>query len=194
VSKIIYYMSMSADGYVTAAGATAEQPLGIGGQQLHDWTMEPSGAKLLEDAVARVGAVICGRNTYDQSLSGWGLNGPTGDVRLPVFVLTHRPTPDPPAGGVYTLVTEGVDTLVRQAKAAAGDKDVSMSGSAVGRELLQAGHVDELWVSLVPVLFGDGARFYEHAGGHHIRLDMIEAIPTATVTHLHYRVRLEETT
>jgi dihydrofolate reductase len=111
---------------------------------------------------------------------------------LPVFVLTHRKSPAPPADGVYTLVTDGIDSLVRQAKATAGEKDVSMSGSDVGRQLLQAGHVDEVWIHLVPVLFGDGTRFYEHAGGHHVHLDLIEAIPTPNATHLNYRVRLED--
>lgn len=189
MGKIIYYMSQSVDGFVTAAGITPTEPLGIGGERLHEWGTDPRGSALLEQAVARVGAVITGRRTYDASLPWWGTDGPTGKARVPLFVLTHRESPPPPDGGVYTFVTDGIDSLVRQAKATAGDKDVSVSGVDVGRQLLQGGHVDEMWIHLVPILFGDGIHLYEHTGGHHIQLDPIEAIPTVNATHLNYRVR-----
>jgi len=189
MGKVVYYMSMSLDGFVTAADISPEEPLGVGGQRLHDWATDPQGSEVLDQAIQSTGAIIVGRTTYDASLSGWGPDGPTGQARLPVFVLTHRGSPSPPAGSVYTLVTDGVDSAVRQAKAAAGDKDVSVSGGEVARHLLQAGHIDEIWIHLVPVLFGSGTRLYEQAGGDHVHLDLVEAIPTPNVTHLHYRVQ-----
>jgi dihydrofolate reductase len=189
VGNIVYYMSMSLDGFVTAAGISPEEPLGAGGERLHEWGTDPEGSALLEDAIRRTGAVITGRRTYDASLPWWGSDGPTGKERIPVFVLTHREQPAPPVGGVYTFVTDGLDSTLRQAKVAAGGGDVSVSGVEVGRQLLQAGHVDEIWISLVPVLFGDGSRLYEQVGGRHLELDFVEAIPTPKATHLHYRPR-----
>lgn len=189
MGKVVYYMSMSLDGFVTAAGISPEAGLGVGGERLHEWAADPKGSAVFERSLQRTGAIITGRTTYDTSLPAWGADGPTGKARLPVFVLTHRAEPPPPDGSVYTLVTDGVDSVVRQAEAAAGDKDVSMSGGEAARHLLQAGHIDEMWISLVPVLFGDGTRLYEQAGGHHIDLELIEAIPTPDATHLHYQVR-----
>jgi dihydrofolate reductase len=182
-------MSMSLDGFVTAADVSPDAGLGVGGERLHEWAADPKGFAVLEQAVQSTGAIIAGRTTYDLSLSAWGLDGPTGKARLPVFVLTHRAEPPPPDGSVYTLVTDGVDSVVRQAKAAAGDKDVSMSGGEAARHLIQAGHIDEMWISVVPVLFGDGTRLYEQVGGEHVHLELIDAISTPDATHLHYRVR-----
>lgn len=187
MGKVVYYMSASLDGFVTAAGVSPEAGLGVGGERLHEWAADPEGRALWEQSVQSTGAVICGRTTYD--LSQWGPDGPTGNARLPTFVVTHREEPPLPAGSVYTFVTDGVGSAVRQAKAAAGDKDVSVSGGEVVRHLLQAGLVDEMWISLVPVLFGDGTPLYEQVGGDHIQLEFVEAIPTPSATHLHYRVQ-----
>jgi len=187
MSNLVYYMCMSLDGFVTAADATPQRPLGTGGERLHTWGHDPAGRAVIERAVHNTGAVIVGRRTYDDSR--WGPDGPTGSARLPTFVLTHREPPPEPDGNVYTFVSDSVDSLVKQAKSAAGGKDVSMSGVDVARQLLQAGLVDEIWIHLVPVLFGDGTRLYEQLGGQHIELDLIEAIPTPNVIHLHYRVR-----
>jgi dihydrofolate reductase len=89
------------------------------------------GRELLEKTVASAGAVICGRRTYDLSVPWWGADGPTGSVRLPVFVVTHHTPDDPPAASVHTFVTDGIDSAVQQAKAAAGDKVVAVSGADV---------------------------------------------------------------
>jgi dihydrofolate reductase len=192
VSKVIYDMSMSLDGFVTAAEISPEEPLGIGGERLHEWAApgtDPRGISLVEQSVQREGAIIVGRRTHDQSRPWWGTNGPTGETRTPVFVLTHRESPPPLDGGVYTFVTDGIDSVVEQAKAVAGDKNVGVSGVSVGQQLIDAGHVDEIWIHVVPVLFGSGTRLYEQAGGHHRQLDLVEAIPTPNATHLHYRLR-----
>ncbi|MFI7615805.1 dihydrofolate reductase family protein [Nonomuraea terrae] len=106
-----------------------------------------------------------------------------------MYVLTHRQSPPPPADGVYTFVNHGLDSAVRQAKAAADGRNIGVSGVEVGRQLLQAGHVDELWIHVVPVLFGSGTRLYEQSGGPHIHLDLVEGVPTPNATHLRFRVR-----
>jgi dihydrofolate reductase len=141
VSMVIYDMSMSLDGFVTAAEISPEEPLGIGGERLHEWAFpgtDPRGISLLEQSVQSEGAIIVGRRTYDASLPWWGTNGPTGETRTPVFVLTHRESPPPLDGGVYTFVTDGIDSVVEQAKAVAGDKNVGVSGVSVGQQLIEA--------------------------------------------------------
>lgn len=190
MSTVYYAMSMSLDGFVTAAGISPEEPLGVGGERLHEWGYadpDPESSALLERIMHGIGAMITGRRNYEAS--NWGPDGPTGKDRKPLFVVTHREQPPPPAGSVYTFVTDGIDSAVKQAKAAAGDKAVAVSGVDIGRQLLQAGHIDEMWIHVVPVLFGDGTRLYEQVGGRHIELDLIETIPASNVTHLHYRVR-----
>lgn len=189
MGKVIFEMSMSLDGFVTAAGVSPEDGLGVGGERLHEWNADPESMALLERTIQRTGAIIVGRTTYDLSLPFWGPNGPTGEEQVPVFVLTHRGSPPPPADGVYTLVTDGVDSVVRQAKAAAEDKDVAVSGGEAAGHLFQAGHMDEMWIHVVPVLFGDGTRLYEQPGVDHIELELVKATPRPMVTHLHYRVQ-----
>jgi dihydrofolate reductase len=191
MSRLIYQMSMSLDGFVVAAGRGPDAPLGVGGERLHEWGgpgTDPRGISLVEQAVKSSGAIIVGRRTYDESLPYWGANGPTGTARTPVFVLTHRASPPPPEDGVYTFVTDGVDSVVERAKAAAEGRNVGVSGVIVAGQLIEAGHIDEIWVHIVPVLFGGGTHLVEQTGGGHRELELIEAIPTPDATHLHYRL------
>src|SRR5215510_5850988 len=98
MSKVIFDMSMSLDGFVKATGATPDEPLGQGGERLHEWAMgdDAIGRQLLNDAVAKSGAFIGGRRTYDDSLPWWGADGPTGDDRVPLFVVTHQAPEESP--------------------------------------------------------------------------------------------------
>jgi dihydrofolate reductase len=106
-----------------------------------------------------------------------------------VFVVTHEAPDAVPEGGVYTFVTDGIESALEQAKAAAGDKNVAvMGGAEVGRQYIAAGLVDEIGVHLVPVLFEAGTRMFEHLGGEHIQLETIEVIETRAATHLRYRI------
>ncbi len=165
MARVVFDISMSLDGYMTAANMRPEEPLGDGGQRLHDWALsddDERNRRYLEEAQESLGAVICGRTTYDDSLPWWEADGPTGDRRLPLFVLTHEPPADSPEGGVYTFVTDGIEAALERAKAAAGDKDVTVMGGAhTGREYIGAGLVDEIQIHLVPVLFGGGIRMFE---------------------------------
>lgn len=130
MSKVIFDMSMSLDGYVKAVGSTPDEPLGRGGERLHEWAMGGGtrDGELLAAATAEAGAYIGGRRTYDDSLRWWGADGPTGPARLPLFVLTHRAPDDAPENGVYTFVTDGVESALRQAREAAGGKSVYVMG------------------------------------------------------------------
>jgi dihydrofolate reductase len=188
--QVIYDMSMSLDGFVTASDQTAEEPLGRGGERLHEWAMaDDASREPLERAVDRLGAFVAGRRTYDHSVPFWGPDGPTGTRRQQVFVFTHEAPAESPENGVYTFVTDGLESALEQAKAAAGDKDVAiMGGPDVGTQYLAAGLVDEVGVHVVPVLFGCGTRMFGDLGAH-LELELIEAIDTPAATHLRYRVR-----
>jgi dihydrofolate reductase len=106
-----------------------------------------------------------------------------------VFVLTHAEPEDAPEGGVYTFVTDGIERALEEAKAAAGDQDVAVMGGAhIGQQYIAAGLVDEISIHLVPVLFGDGTRMFEHLGGEHIQLETAGVIETPEATHLRFRV------
>jgi dihydrofolate reductase len=182
-------MSVSLDGFVRASGNSAADPLGVGGERLHEWffSEDPQNRRFVEAMIDSIGAVVCGRTTYDTS--DWGADGPTGARRLPVFVVTHEVPASSPEKGVYTFVTGGVVEAVNAARKAAGGKDVSvMGGPDVGNQAVSAGIVDEIVVSIVPVLFGDGLSMF--AGlSRHVQLERTTVVDTGAVTHITYRVK-----
>ncbi|WP_248910032.1 dihydrofolate reductase family protein [Halocatena marina] len=191
MSKVVFDTSMSLDGFITAANQSQEEPLGEGGQQLHAWMEDDTGRQILEEAGTNLGAVIAGRKTYDDSVPWWGSDGPTGPARRPVFVVTHEAPSDVPADGVYTFVTDGIESALEQAKAAAGDQTVSvMGGASIGQQYIAAGLVDEIEIHLVPVLFGSGTRMFENLGDEHIQLEIIDVTESASAIHLRFRVSL----
>jgi dihydrofolate reductase len=191
MGRVVFDISMSLDGYMTASGQTSEEPLGPGGQRLTEWAFgaDEKNQEYLATQVAGLGAVITGRATYDTSLPWWGADGPSGPARRPVFVLTHAAAEDSPPDGVYTFVTDGIESALRQARAAAGDQVVCIMGGAdTGQQFLAAGLVDEISVHLIPVLFGAGTRMFDHLGSQHIQLEALEALATPTAIHTRFRV------
>jgi len=196
MTKVAAGITTSLDGYVAGPNDGPGRGLGDGGERLHYWVFggpwtydeEPRGEatdadkELLDDAMAKVGAVIGGRNTYEAA-GAWGGENPWP---LPFFVLTHRPEDEPEHGG-FTFVN-GLDEAIARAGEAAEDKDVFVMGGAdVIRQALRAGHVSELTVTIAPVVLGAGKRLFdgfdqtvtlEHAG--------VRQSPFAT--HLTYRV------
>jgi dihydrofolate reductase len=108
---------------------------------------------------------------------------------VPVFVVTHAEPDESPEGGVYTFVTDGIERALEEAKAAGGDKNVTvMGGAQTGQQYLRAGLLDELSIHIVPVVFGRGTRMFDDLGSEHIQLEPIEALQTDAATHLRYRV------
>jgi dihydrofolate reductase len=178
MNKVTIDISMSLDGYVTAPGATEAEPLGKGGERLHDWVSDPAGQEVLQRSGASLGAVICGRRTYEGSLPWWGADGVTGERRLPMYVLTTRPTPD---DGLYHFTPSPQAAL-----AAVGDRDVAvMGGAETVRAFLAAGVVDEIQLHVVPVVFGGGIRLFEDLS---LNLTPVEVVDTPAATHLRYRL------
>jgi dihydrofolate reductase len=190
MTKVIFDMSMSLDGFVTAANVRPEEPLGDGGQRLHEWAFgdDERNRELLAEAMNFVGTVIAGRRTYNLSVPWWGADGPAGPARVPVFVVTHAEPEEVPEGGVYTFVTGRIEGALEEAKVAAGDKYVAVMGAEIGQQYIRAGLIDEISIHLVPVLFGSGTRMFDHLGGEHIQLETAGVIETPEATHLRFRV------
>lgn len=189
MGKVIFDMSVSLDGFVAGTDRTADEPLGAGGEVLHEWAMgaDPTDAAALAEAADRLGAIIVGRRTYDDSIRWWGPDGPMGQRRLPVVVVTHRAPADVPADSVYTFVTDGLEAALEKAKASAGGADVAISGADVGQQYLAKGLLDEIGVHVAPVLFGAGIPMFGDLG-RHVTLEPVEVVPAPSATHLRYRV------
>lgn len=188
MGKVIYDKSMSLDGFIAGANVRLEAGLGDDGERLHDWAFkDPAGMELIQGEVAHLGAVICGRRTYDMSIPHWGADGPTGPARVPLFVLSHREPDEVPDGGVYTFVGD-LETALARARETAGDRNISVMGADVAGQLLRAGLVDEISVHLVPVLFGSGTPMFKHLGDEHVTLELVERHESPYAAHLRYRI------
>jgi dihydrofolate reductase len=172
----------------------------VGGERLFDWFrdggtpsrfyewmgMSAPSAEFFDSHAARVGAVITGRRTCDIS-GAWGGSGPLHGV--PLFVLTHQvPEGVPPGQPPYTFVTDGVEEAVAQARGAAEGKDVSLMGATIVQQCLRAGLLDELTISLVPVVLGRGVRLIDGLEAGNVKLELAGVVDAPGVTHLTYRV------
>ena len=191
MGRVIFDISMSLDGFIAASGMTPDVGMGEGGEALHDWAFagDERDNELLERAGTRLGAVISGRRTYDNSITWWDADGPTGPARVPLFVVSHDVPDHVPSNGVYTFVRDTRSAL-DAARATAGDKDVGiMGGAVIARQFLHDGLVDEISIHLVPVLFGSGTPLFGDSWIEgHVRLEAPEVIATDAATHLRYRV------
>ncbi len=145
---------------------------------------------VLETGVGSAGAVITGRRNFEHALAWWGADGPTGTARLPVFVVCGQVPADVPDGSVYSFVTDGIESALKQAADAAGDRVVCvMGGAETARSYLAAGLVDELSIHLVPVLFGSGTSLFDGLElGRHVALENVSADQTQQATHLRFRI------
>ena len=189
MSKVFFDISMSLDGFMTAANQRPEEPMGDRGLQLVEWAFgqDERDRAVLTDGIAGTGAVIAGRRTYDDSLPWWGADGPTGEARVPVFVVSHSTPDDVPEGGVYTFIN-GIEPALEEARTAAGDKNVTvMGGAKTGRQYIEAGLIDELSIHLIPVLFGSGTRMFDQLGDEHLQFEPVDTIQTNAAIHLRLR-------
>jgi dihydrofolate reductase len=186
-------MSMSVDGYIAGPNDDVGNPGGDGFGRLHEWGLTPDGefrrsgpaGQVLGEIIA-AGAVVSGRRTAEQ-VDHWG--GDHSGTGVPVFVPSHRP-PGPSVANypLVTYVTDGIESAMAQAKAAAGDRDVHVIGAYTAQRALEAGVLDEVHIHQIPVLFGGGRRLFEVLTSR-IELEIIRVIDTPEATHLRYRVR-----
>ena len=206
-------ISMSLDGYVAGPNQTLEEPLGKGGEQLHEWVFrlaawrEPHGleggedgpdGELVRASVGRTGAVIMGRRMFSGGSGPWE-SDPNADAwwgdnppfHVPVFVLTHheREPVEKEGGTTFTFVTDGFESALEQARAAAGEKDISIAGGAeVAQQALRAGVVDDVTLHLAPVLLGGGTSLFGDLGTD-LTLNLTNVLEAPFATHLQYVVK-----
>lgn len=195
MSKVFTALSVSVDGYITGREPGTGRGLGDA-TMLFDWyfagdtqsrvfdgfRLDGPSARVFDAEAVRVGATLAGRNTYDDS--GWASGG-TPHPDAPLVVLSHRPLPA--AHDRQTLVTTGIEDAVATARGLAGGKDVALMGGGVVTAALAAGLVDELILHQVPILLGGGRPYFQSLS-QHVHLRLVEAVPAAGVTHLHYEV------
>ena len=190
----VLYMSMSLDGYIAGPDDGPGNPGGDRFMRLHEWFVTPDGeffrpsgpAGQLMDEINATGAVLAGRRTVEQ-VDHWG--GTHHGV--PIFVPSHRP-PGPSVANypLVTYVADGIANAMAQAKAAAGDQDVLVHGAYTAQRALEAGVLDEVQISQIPVLFSGGRRLFEVLPSR-VELEIIRVIDTPEATHIRYRVRPE---
>lgn len=209
MSKVRSQISISLDGYVAGPDQSIDNPLGVGGLRLHEWLFpteawlrehgagggeRTTDSAVVEDVVTGVGAQIMGRNMFtagrgawDESWRGWwGENPP---FHIPVFVLTHheRAPLSMEGGTTYTFVTDGVESALSKARAAAGDRDVLIAGGVNAiQQFIAGGLLDELYLHIVGIVLGAGERLLDNVGDP--QLEPLEVVASPAVTHVRYRI------
>jgi len=196
MSKLVAIMSMSLDGYIADRNdgvadvfdwyfTSGDIEINTGGADAMTFKVSEASAKHMRDRTSGLGAVLTGRRTFDKA-EGWGGNHAWG----PAFVLTHHiPAGWPRPNATVHFVTDGIDSTMTQAKAAAAGKSVGVHGADTIQQLLNAGLLDEISVDIAAVLLGSGIRFFDHLAGTPAVLGNPTVIAGVGVTHLRYPVR-----
>ncbi|HZB05481.1 MAG TPA: dihydrofolate reductase family protein [Thermoleophilaceae bacterium] len=211
MSKLRCHISISLDGFVAGPSQSEENPLGEGGERLHDWVVPLAAwreshrkqggevnesTRVVEEARENIGAAVMGRNMFgpisggawDEGWTGWWGDNPP--YHYPVFIVTHHPR-DPvemEGGTTFHFVTDGIESALDQAREAAGGKDVGLwGGGNIAGQYLAAGLLDVLELHVVPILLGDGSRLFDNLQDAEVQLEQVRAIEAPGVTHLKYR-------
>lgn len=204
---VVLDMSMSLDGFIAGPNDDIEHGLGLrDAERLHDWLfngdtklggrsasvlpgresfrMSPESAEVMDESFGTTGAMVMGRRWFDIGERPWGDDPP---FHVPVFVVTHRARAKVTKGDTtFTFVTDGIEAAVKQAKAAAKEKNVGVGSASTGQQVMKAGLLDEVQIHLVPILLGEGRRLFQDIGEFDLaRTRVIEA---PGVTHLRFRV------
>ena len=213
MARLIGDISISLDGFVAGPNPSLEQPLGEGGDLLHEWALATTSwreshgheggeknadADVIEESLRATGAVVMGRKMFSGGEGPWE-NDPRADgwwgdeppFHVPVFVLTHhaRKTKVMQGGTSFNFVTDGIAAALELARAAAEEKDVLLAGGAsIVQQYLKAGVLDELQIHVAPVLLGGGTSLFDQLGIEPLGLEATRVIASPSVTHLRFRV------
>lgn len=210
MSKLRFRISISLDGFVAGPHQTLQEPLGTGGERLHEWVValeawrRPHGLEggvvnestaVLEEELTNIGATIMGRNMFGGGPGPWSTTEPwtgwwgrTPPFHHPVFVLTHHPREQVvmEGGTTFTFVTDGIESALEQARRAANGKDVALAGGArAAQQYLNAGLVDEMQLHLAPTLLSGGERLFDKVTDLH-GLVLVETVAAPDVVHLKF--------
>jgi len=212
MGRLRCHISISLDGFVAGPNQSYENPLGEGGEGLHDWVVSlaawreahdiqggdtNASTRIVEETLENVGAGVMGRNMFgppdggdwDEQWTGWWGDDPP--YHYDVFVLTHHPRAplEMEGGTTFHFVTDGIERALERAKESAGGRDVMLWGGArTINQYLAAGLLDELELHVVPVLLGGGARLFDDLSAAEIKLEQVRAVEAPGVTHVTYRV------
>jgi dihydrofolate reductase len=209
MSSVTCQISISLDGFVAGPDQSIEDPIGQGGMRLHEWVFQTDSwhkqhgsdggernadSEVVEEVFEGVGAYIMGRKMFgggdgpwDETWTGWWGEDPP--YHTPVFVLTHHPREplEMQGGTTFDFVTDGIESALEQARAAAGDNDIVIAGGASAvRQYLAAGLLDELYLHIVPIVLGAGERLLEDVDDP--VLEPVKVVASPRVTHVRYRV------
>jgi dihydrofolate reductase len=212
MGRLFFDISMSLDGFVAGPNQTLEEPLGEGGEQLHEWAIRLASwrerhgmsggetgadAEIMQESIDRAGAFVMGRRMFSSGAGSWeddpkadGWWGDDPPFRAPVFILTHhaREPVEKQDGTTFTFVTDGIESALEQARSAAGDKDIQVAGGAnVIQQYLNAGLLDEFQVHVIPIFLGGGVRLFDDLGARPA-LELTRVVDSPAVSHLRYRV------
>jgi dihydrofolate reductase len=213
MTKLRLSITMSLDGYVAGPDQSLENPLGKGGEKLHEWAFavrsfrqihEMEGGdtgpndQIAAESTQNIGATIMGRNMFGGGRGPWPNNPPWngwwGDnppYHTPVFVVTHHPRKplEMEGGTTFHFVTDGIVSALAQAKKAAQGKDVAIAGGAnVVQQYLKASLLDEMEIHVVPLLLGGGARLFDNADGRQTAYESVRVVNSPSVSHFKYRL------
>ena len=201
MGKVVFNMTVSLDGFVAGPNDSPEKGLGDGGDALFKWyfggdteipisdgnmvlKVSPQSAKLLKEAMGSYGAGVWGRKTFDIA-HAWGGHPPGS----PAFIVTHDvPQEWVYEGSPFTFVSDGVGSAIRQAKQAAGDKDVVICTASILQQCLNLGLMDEIHIDVAPLLLGKGVRLFDHLDIKPTELERIRVVDAPGVTHMGFRV------
>jgi dihydrofolate reductase len=211
MSKLRFRISMSLDGFVAGPSQSLEEPLGIGGESLHDWVVRLAAwraphnreggevnesSAVVEEENANIGATVMGRNMFGGHPGPWdsakpwnGWWGKNPPFHHPVFVITHYPREplELEGGTTFHFVSSGIEEALEMARRAADGKDVALAGGAkVANQYLSAGLVDEMELHQVPILLGGGERLFDGVGADLHGLELVRTVATLQVTHLKF--------
>lgn len=203
-------IALSLDGFVAGPQQSVDNPIGVGGMRPHEWVFPlkawramhgmdggevNESSQIVEESMQNLGATIMGRNMFGGHPGPWdaskpwnGWWGENPPYHHPVFVLTHhkREPLKLQGGNVFHFVTDGIESALAQARKAAGSKDISLAGGAKAcQQYLKAGLVDEMEISLAPVLLGSGERLFDGVADLH-GLELVRTIAAPNVTHLKF--------
>jgi len=198
MGDVVVDLSVSLDGFIAGSDDGPDRPLGRGGDRLFTWMsagpesnrverrLAPpeASAIVVDEWMTEYGAMISGRRTFDIA-DGWKDGHP---IEVPIFVVTHQAPTQGEWSSRVAFVTEGIDRALELAQEAAGDLKVSVCGADIAQQLLRAGKLDEIQVSLAPILLGAGVRLFDHLRPDPIALEQVRVIASEGVTHLRYRV------